>query len=356
MTPSWCHFNFQEALCFAVSLVPWAVTTAGSARPIVTTASSSGAAGTGSDVACTHPLPAWRTPSGGVVLREPHPRPDGTVRLHVPCGRCVGCRFAQARSWAVRCQLELSRHRSACWVTLTYDEDHVPHTLHLRDFQNWLKRLRKFFAGRAQGRRRVRYFGCGEYGEKGGRPHYHCILFGVSQAEAWAVAETWRRGNVRVDPLSPAAIAYVCGYALKKAGPERRKLRLGHRRSFFYAGPSTAPLLDRKTGEMYRLRIDYQPEFVVMSRRPGIGGHAREFAKSWRSSAIWHGKEVPVPRYLHQAWKDQASPSDLLSLEEEKQARAPQNLEQLQERLRHLGQQALINRAKLSALTSKRKL
>lgn len=55
-----------------------------------------------------------------------------------------------------------------------------------------------------------------------------------------------------------------------------------------------------------------------MSRRPGIGAQARQWVNSWRLFAINNGTKMPVPRYLHQAWLDQASPTDLEDLLTEK--------------------------------------
>lgn len=301
-------------------------------------------------MACTSPLPAWRTPAGSVVLREPYPRPDGTIRLHVPCSRCIGCRMAQARAWAVRCKLELQVHDAACWVTLTYDEAHVPPTLHKGHLQKWLKRVRAHYDDR-----RVRFFACGEYGERFGRPHYHSIIFGVGRRESAGLVAKWAMGGVQVDELSPAAIAYVCGYQLKKAG-ERDRLEMGGRVPYDYDGPSSGPYVDRKTGEMYRNAIVHEPPFLQMSRNPGIGGHARDFWRSWRSSSIWSGKEVPVPRYLHQAWKNKASVEELLQLEEEKLSRQPSTLAELDEKYRHNVAQAVINQARKRETLLRRKL
>ncbi|ALS03440.1 VP4 [Gokushovirus WZ-2015a] len=111
------------------------------------------------------------------------------VYITVPCGHCIGCRLEYSRQWANRCLLELDYHSSAYFVTLTYDNSHVRRTLYAdpdtgeaaeaytlakRDFQLFMKRLRKAFPDQ-----KIRYFAAGEYGSETFRPHYHAILFGL---------------------------------------------------------------------------------------------------------------------------------------------------------------------------------
>lgn len=192
--------------------------------------------------------------------------------------------MARARDWAVRCSLELADHKRASFVTLTYDDLHLPPTLDKAHVSRFLRRLRKTLGSRS-----VRFFASGEYGETTERPHYHAILYGTADEDA--IQHCWRAGFARVDPVTPASISYVAGYSAKKIG---WKLQRGER-------------VDPSTGEVY----EYQPPFVLMSRNPGIGSSSRAYWQSWRTTAIHHGKPVPVPRYLHQAWKDNASPQQL---------------------------------------------
>lgn len=243
-------------------------------------------------MACFHPLRAWRLPGGGTTLREPF-GDVGQSFLRLPCGGCLGCRKARAREWAFRCMLELGEHSSSRWCTLTYDDDHLPPTLRKRDLSGFVKRVR------ARGER-VRFFGCGEYGERTHRPHYHAILFGLSNEPV--VQAAWPYGFARVDPVSPAAVSYVAGYCAKKIG---WKLESGER-------------VDCETGEVF----DWQAPFTLMSRRPGIGAAARKFSASWRRFAVHAGSPIPVPRYLHASWADSASDLDVFLLESEKRREA----------------------------------
>lgn len=111
--------------------------------------------------------------------------------------------------------------------------------------------------------------------------------------------DTWRAGHTRTDPVTPARIAYVAGYTAKKVG---------------YRAREAEERVDYTTGEIYH----WQPPFLQMSRRPGIGSEARNFTNSWRLFAVSNGSKMPVPRYLHDAWKAQASTLDLEDLEYEK--------------------------------------
>lgn len=118
-------------------------------------------------------------------------------------------------------------------MTLTYDDDNLPRgnngipALRPDDFQKWLKRFRF-----ALGDRKIRFFGCGEYGKDApglyGRPHYHAILFGYAGCmrssphgkctcdQCSVVRDTWGKGITHNGILTPASAAYVAGYVTKK--------------------------------------------------------------------------------------------------------------------------------------------
>ena len=62
--------------------------------------------------------------------------------------------------------------------------------------------------------------------------------------------------------------------------------------------------IDTETGEVY----GREAPFLLMSRRPGIGGEAREHWRSWARFAVMDGTKYPVPRYLNEAFKKNADP------------------------------------------------
>nr|QJB19805.1 MAG: replication initiator protein [Microvirus sp.] len=180
---------------------------------------------------------------------------DGYIDLPVtiPCGQCIGCRLERSRQWAMRCVNEASLHKNNCFVTLTYDNDNLPSDLSLdkTHFQKFMKRLRKRFGTG------VRYFHCGEYGSENYRPHYHACLFNFdfSDKTLWSVRKDvklyrspsleklWPYGFSTIGDVTFESAAYCARYILKKITGD------------------AAP-------EHYNGRL---PEYVTMSRRPGIG-------------------------------------------------------------------------------------
>ena len=162
-------------------------------------------------------------------------------------------------------------HKENCFVTLTYNDDNLPPDLSLdkRAFQLFMKRLRK------RVKVPIRFFACGEYGEKLQRPHYHVILFGIDLRKEDSnlclisghseflpctsllcgrsivlsnvlLKELWPYGFSSVGTCTFESAAYVARYCLKKVTGKAGKA--------FYEGRT--------------------PPFVLMSNRPGI-------AKPW---------------------------------------------------------------------------
>lgn len=179
--------------------------------------------------------------------------------VEVPCGYCIGCRLERARQWSLRIAHESMYHDDAYFLTLTYSEENLRYgneapTLVLDDLQKFWKRLRKHFKGK-----KIRYFACGEYGDNTFRPHYHAVVFGfrLTDLVVWRSDNTgvtytsvlldsiWKLGRVVIGAVTQESSAYVARYTLKK--------QFG------------------MNGKAYYDELGIEPEFVVMSRRPGIG-------------------------------------------------------------------------------------
>lgn len=263
---------------------------------------------------CFHPFNAWRATDGTVTLKE---LPESTQPMQVACGHCIGCRQSRAAAWTLRAKLEMQQHSSAVFTTLTYNNDNCPPQLHYADFQSWLKRLRERL--RPTTARPIRFFACGEYGEQRGRPHYHAILYGVDQSSDQLIEETWGLGNTRTRTADDASLGYTAGYTAKKLCTRREisyveKVDAETGEFLGYERRITTLQRDRFTDEL----VAVTAPFLKMSRRPGIGGHARHWPESWREFAIYNGHKVSVPRYLHEAWKANSTPQDIEQLAQEK--------------------------------------
>lgn len=219
--------------------------------------------------------------------------------LHsVACGQCGACRYNKAKEYAIRIMNELVYYDDATFLTLTYDDDHLPDDLSLskREFQLFMKRFRRDLGGK-----KVRFFASGEYGDKGKRrinPHYHVILFGVSPTDdifkdhkpdkkGFKVKlDSWDKGNCFVGDVTYDSACYVASYTCKKL------LAFGNK----------IPYSKNSYVDMGLL-----PPFLLMSRRPGIGSHYLENnAERIRRREYLigkNGKHVAVPRYYRDKLK-----------------------------------------------------
>lgn len=119
-----------------------------------------------------------------------------------PCGQCHHCRQTRRRQKTTRLMLEGAMHEHILFVTLTYMDEFLPTetfdpntgqvfshpdgVLEKRALQLFLKRLRKKFPPKT-----IRYFACGEYGDKNLRPHYHALLFGVDIKHSDKIIDAW---------------------------------------------------------------------------------------------------------------------------------------------------------------------
>lgn len=143
--------------------------------------------------------------------------------------------------------------RSAAFVTLTYDDNHLPvnengfYTLRRKDVQDFLKNLRRqqdYYHEKIPFK--VMY--TGEYGDgshsttKTGisthRPHYHLVFLGLSSAQVRKYTrKLWKHGLCDIGELSQGGLRYITKY-MQKALPEPaiRDLRkdLDVENPFFY--------------------------------------------------------------------------------------------------------------------------
>jgi hypothetical protein len=230
---------------------------------------------------CKYPF--VRTKSGLIKWRSKADKEDLLNATPFPCGKCIFCLINRQREWQARILLENRVHDRSVFLTLTYDDDHLPFppSLCKKHVQDYIKRLRYHFPDR-----NIRYVAAGEYGTEGDRiinPHYHLALFDIAIEDRLTLKKCWDYGFIYVGNIEPKSAKYIVKYVLKNM---------------------TKPL-DR------RLRRGFEPEFKTSSKmNGGIGSQGIvELAKDLRRNPYWEtkdiirdikicGEKLPLGRYL----------------------------------------------------------
>lgn len=142
----------------------------------------------------------------------------------VPCGKCPSCLYRRQAGWIFRLEKEQQTSSSAAFLTLTYSEENLPWseqgypTLHKKHHQLFIKRLRKTITTNFEESQPIKYYSCGEYGEKTHRPHYHSIMFNLPDEyiqHPELLTKDWRLGNTLVAEANSQTIAYTTKYINK---------------------------------------------------------------------------------------------------------------------------------------------
>lgn len=229
--------------------------------------------------------------------------------LMFPCRQCVGCRLSKSREWANRVVMEQLYHQDSWFLTLTYDDEHLPRsfpvdqatgeiisvhgTLVKSDLQKFLKRLR------FNSSQKLRFFAAGEYGSLNYRPHYHLLIFGLYLDDLQVLRKSvlgdeyytsdliqrcWDKGYHILGRVTWQSAAYVARYTMKKASKGYDK------HAYDLAG--------------------IEPEFQVMSNRPGL---ARQYYEdhpdlfkylSFNVSTPQGGRKMYPSEYFRKLYRD----------------------------------------------------
>lgn len=271
----------------------------------------------GTQMPCYTPLQAYRSRRDGSVIFVERGDCDS---LQLPCGQCIGCRLERSRVWAVRIMHEAQLYRENQFLTLTYDDAHLPEhgQLVYKHFQDFLKRYRKHVAPS-----KIRFFAAGEYGDTTKRPHYHACIFNHFFSDAKpvrqltpthkyytseALTKLWGKGNCTIGLLTFESAAYVARYCLKKVTGKPAKDHYLN--------------LDQLTGEL----VQMEPEHCRMSLKPGIGtGWYNNYKSDIYPSdeVIMNGKTMSVPRYYDKRYqKESAIEMEALKFARDQKSRA----------------------------------
>lgn len=182
--------------------------------------------------------------------------------LTVPCGRCRACQLNKNNRYSFQCQLESYIHKYTLFITLTYDNKHIPRAqfvdnitrpfgcdvydkdtgeflgecdmlqedrqklldkfnilgdipyLRKHDLQSFFKRFR-YYAGKFT-QSKVRYYAVGEMGPVHYRPHFHILLFfddpTLLQVSEDCVRQSWSFGRIDVQLSKGKVSTYVTSY------------------------------------------------------------------------------------------------------------------------------------------------
>lgn len=243
---------------------------------------------------CYRPLQGYRKPGGGISFARGR-EAFSDLPVTVQCGQCIGCRRRRTTDWATRIVHEARSHERSCFITLTYNDEHLPAdgSLRVEDWQKFAKRLRKRVGP-------FRYFHAGEYGSKTQRPHYHAAIFGHDFSadreqirsgstplyRSGVLDEVWAKGFCSVGALEPASARYVAKYVVKRATGDQAEKKYSR--------------CDPVTGEVWSVR----PEYATMSRGGSMRGlgfaYYQKYCEEIDRDGVCRtldGKSAPIPRY-----------------------------------------------------------
>jgi hypothetical protein len=236
----------------------------------------------------------------------------------ISCGNCIGCRLERSRQWAIRITREAELHPVNCFITLSYNNEHLPKngSLDKTIFPKFMKRLRRKYDGRT-----IRYFHCGEYGESTFRPHYHACLFNFDFPDKvyhkktvkgshlyrskildqlWTDPKTGKSlGYAWIGELNFDSAAYVARYIVKKQSDKLSKETLKY------------SIIDKSTGEYLG---EKEKEFITMSRgRRPDGGIGFRWYEKWKDKIYeidtmsMKGKPTKPPKRFDK-WLEEEDP------------------------------------------------
>ena len=201
----------------------------------------------------------------------------------IPCGKCIECLISYHKNWTLRCMLESKLYEKNCFITLTYAN--TDGFLCRKDIQLFIKRLRKKFSDI-----KIRYFGCGEYGSKGLRPHFHLLLFNFDFDDKYlyklskrgerlfrspTLEKLWPFGFSSIGDVNENSVRYCSKYMQK-----------------FNNIPED--FISYDTGEI----IEATKPFNFMSLKPGIGLNYFLANFDGTNDIFLHGFKYTIPRYF----------------------------------------------------------
>lgn len=204
------------------------------------------------------------------------------------CGKCLNCRRNYSDAWAFRMKKEIEyfpvKDVWSLFITLTYNDEHLPTnekglvTLNHDAYSKYVKRVRSQLKRDFGETVHLSIIGCGEYGAKTGRPHYHLVVHGIpfSWKDSWselvnALEQKWKFGYSYVKCCNSDVAGYVTKYSLK----------------------------DLNKGRDDYLALDVEPPFRVFSNGIGMNYFEQNVERIRREGFCRDGKyKVSIPKYF----------------------------------------------------------
>ena len=266
-------------------------------------------------------------------------KPEGAKyndHQQLPCGKCLSCQIDKSKEWAVRGFHESQCHSQNCFITLTYDEEHLPenNTLVKEDLQKFIKLLRYQI-----GETKIKFLAAGEYGSEHNshRPHYHACIFGYDPPDKqyfftnkWGdavytsdfISKAWRhKGYITVSELNYRTCAYVARYTVKKIVTKEEREQHEY-------------WIDTKTGETNYDPIAYKkgllmknkiPEFITMSNGIGSDWHDKYEKDTHKDYVTVNFAKHKIPRYYDKKLENK-NPELLTTIKEKRVKAAKENI------------------------------
>lgn len=247
---------------------------------------------------CFHPRIAWRQKDCKALIFNNNPKYDKlkTEELQIPCGKCIGCILDRCNDTATRCWCEMQDYKQdeCCFITITYNDENLGEPwLNVKDEQDFWKRLRYYYP-----ELKIKYMGCGEYGPKTFRKHWHFCVWGYKPKDlkfykynhngdklytSKELKEIWGNGFVIIGDLTYKSACYVARYCTKKLfqGQKQKKLK----------------------------ELGLKPEFTVWSKGIGLKYWENFKDKIIKQNGILIkiGEKVKnrkIPKYYMKKWKE----------------------------------------------------
>lgn len=285
----------------------------------------------------------------------------------IPCGHCAGCKLYSRSSWANRMEMELAYHENAWFLTLTYDDEHIPYrytwdtgtgeiitenySLRYEDLQGFWKRLRRYIEYHKLGNSKIMYYAAGEYGGQTHRPHYHAIVYDLPIKKEDLKVYKKERGNVY----------YNCEWIKKIWGNGFVVLSAATWNSMSYTAGYTAKKVYGKEGKEFYKELGILPERPMMSTKPAIGAayyydHAAEIYEKDQIQ-LKNGRLVKPPRYFDKLFDlehSNAKPltdEECLTIEDTTKKAESEELKAIKRERRKVANDALFAQLKQTGLT-----